>query len=413
MSEERLHIDRIAAGGDGVARAADGIVVFVPRTAPGDEVVARVRRERRMARGRLLDVMTPGPDRVEPPCRHYTIDRCGGCQIQHLSYDAQLASKSAIIHDALRRIGGRAADAPSVRPSGAPWRYRRKLTLALRRTPSDWIAGLHPYDDPVGVFRLRDCPITDERVLAIWKSVLAVRRFFPPARMLRGAVRLLDAGGASFVLEGGGSWPEVRAFFDAVPALTELWWEPDGARPRLMRQRDDQRTGASFAQVNAPVAEELRAHLVDRTRAHAPSHVVDAYAGTGDTAAALVDERRRITAIEIDAEAAARCRERLPAGSTVRTGRVESVLPEVLPADLIVVNPPRSGLDERVTATIEAAREATVVLYVSCNPATLARDLARMPSYRLASVVGFDMFPQTAHVETVSELRRAGLENGT
>lgn len=413
MSEERLHIDRIAAGGDGVARAADGIVVFVPRTAPGDDVVARVRRERRLARGRLLEVLAPGPDRIEPPCLHYTIDRCGGCQIQHLSYEAQLASKGAIIHDALRRIGGRAQDPPLVRPSGAPWRYRRKLTLALRRTPSDWIAGLHPYDDPVGVFRLRDCPITDERVLTVWKSVLAARRFFPTGRMLRGAVRLHDDGGSSLVLEGGASWPQVRAFFDAVPALTELWWEPDGARRRLIRQRDDSRTGASFAQVNAPVAEELRAHLVERVRTYAPSHVVDAYAGTGDIAAALVDEGRRMTAIEIDAEAAARCRERLPAGSTVLTGWVEALLPEVLPADVIVVNPPRAGLVEQVAATIEAAGDARAVLYVSCNPATLARDLARMPSYRLASVVGFDMFPQTAHVESVCELRRAASENGT
>jgi 23S rRNA (uracil1939-C5)-methyltransferase len=408
VSDEQLRIERIASGGDGVARAADGIVVFVPRTAPGDLVRARVRREKRMARGRMLEVLEPGPDRIEPPCRHYTADRCGGCQVQHLAYDAQLAAKGQIIHDALRRIGGRAQEPPVVRPSAGQWRYRRKLTLAMRRTESDLIAGLHPYDDPVGVFRLRDCPITEERVLAVWKEVLAARRHLPRVRMLRGAVRMLDGGGATFVLEGGAAWPKVRDFFDAVPSLVELWWVPDGHRRRLVRQREAPQAGASFAQVNAPVAAALREHALERVQAHSPFTVIDAYAGTGDTAELLAAGGVRVTAIEIDRDAAATCAARLPGGSRVLVGPVEALLPGALPADVAIVNPPRAGLDEQVTRTIEASSLRAIV-YVSCNPATLARDLARMPSYRLASVVGFDMFPQTAHVETVCELVRTSV----
>ena len=406
MSDETLRIERIAAGGDGVARADDGIVVFVPRTAPGDLVRARVRREKRLARGRPLAIVEPGPGRVEPPCPHYTRDRCGGCQLQHLAYDAQLAAKGRIIHDALRRIGGRDSAPPDVRPSTDQWRYRRKLTLAFRRVDGDFVAGLHPYDDPVGVFRLRDCPITDERVLSVWKEVLAARRHLPGARMLRGAVRLLD-GGASFTLEGGPSWPRVQQFFDAVPSISELWWAPDDARRRLLKQREAPRAGASFVQVNAAVAEALRAHVVDRVMAHAPARVVDAYAGSGETAEPIARRGVVVAAIELDRDAAARCAERLPDGSRVLAGTVESRLPESLPADVVILNPPRAGVDERVAATLEqAARPPRAVVYVSCNPATLARDLSRMPSYRLASVVGFDMFPQTAHVETVCELLR-------
>ena len=151
----RLEIASIAAGGDGVARD-EGVVVFVPRTAPGDVARVRIARAKRFARGQLISLDAPSPARVEPPCPHYTIDRCGGCQLQHLSYDAQLTAKSMIIGDALRRIGRREVADPVVEPSDAPWRYRRKLTLHLRWRDSTWIAGLHPFDDPTDVFDLRD-----------------------------------------------------------------------------------------------------------------------------------------------------------------------------------------------------------------------------------------------------------------
>ncbi|HYD52571.1 MAG TPA: hypothetical protein VEA99_08090 [Gemmatimonadaceae bacterium] len=407
MSEETLVVERIAAGGDGVARAEDGIVVFLPRTAPGDRVRASVRREKRLGRGRVLEVLEAGPQRVAPPCAHYVHDHCGGCQLQHLAYEAQLSAKGQIIHDALRRIGGRQQAPPEVRPSAAQWRYRRKLTLAMPRVNGDVTAGLHPYFDPVGVFRLRDCPITEERVLAVWKEVLVARRFLPNARRLRGAVRAFDDGAASFTLEGGPSWPRVRDFFDAVPSLAELWWEPEGGRRRLLRERARPQAGASFTQVNAAVAAALHAHVVERVAAHAPATVVDAYAGAGDTAAPLAARGMAVTAIEIDRAAAARCAERLPAGSQALAGPVESLLPQALPADVVILNPPRAGVDERVTRALQdAARPPRAIVYVSCNPATLARDLARLPGYRIASVLGFDMFPQTAHVETVCELRR-------
>jgi 23S rRNA (uracil1939-C5)-methyltransferase len=400
----RVEIASVAAGGDGVGRT-NGMVVFVPRTAPGDVARVRLAAGKRFARGMLETLEVPSPLRVDPPCPHYVIDRCGGCQLQHLSYEAQLSAKSGIIGDALRRIGKRAVDDPVVAPSAAQWRYRRKLTLHLRRTGSTWLAGLHPFDDPAAVFDLRDCPITAEGVLAVWAELRPLFPLLPEERALRVAVRLMESG-ASVVVEGGRAWSGADRFFAQAASVAELWWRPEEGRLRRLAARDDVRAaGASFVQVNARVAAALREHVLERVRAHAPARVIDAYAGMGDTALPLAAEGRTVVAIELDAEAVARFRERLPAPSAAIAGRVEDHLPAALPADVVLLNPPRAGVDARVTAALEAAATPPrAVVYVSCDPATLARDVARMPRYRVASLRAYDMFPQTAHVETVCEL---------
>jgi 23S rRNA (uracil1939-C5)-methyltransferase len=400
------------------------MVAFVPRTAPGDVARVRLAAGERFARGVLDAVVAPGPGRVEPPCPHYVVDRCGGCQLQHLAYGAQLDAKRVIVGDALARIGRVAAAVDPVAASPRPWRYRRKLTLALRRRGGRWVGGLHPFDAPGDVFALADCPITDERVVAVWRAVLAAGEHLPgdvPA--LRGAVRLVgdgadDAARAAFTLEGGRAWPSAAALADAVPALAALWHTPDGGRRRLVvDRRGDTLPGASFAQVNPTMAAELGRAVVEATLAFAPSRVVDGYAGAGDTAAALAARGVAVTAIELDPEAARYAADRLGTAGRAVVGRVEDELPAALPADVVVLNPPRAGLDARVPAAIERAAAGgaggstgpapRALVYVSCNPATLARDLARLPSYRVSRVRPFDMFPQTAHVETLVVLERA------
>jgi 23S rRNA (uracil1939-C5)-methyltransferase len=137
-----------------------------------------------------------------------------------------------------------------------------------------------------------------------------------------------------------------------------------------------------------------------------PKTVIDAYAGAGHTAVALSDAGIRVTAIELDADASEWSAAHLREPSRAIRARVEEALPGVLPADVVLLNPPRAGVDTRVTQTLEAEREHLQrVVYVSCNPATLARDLSRLPGYSIESLRAFDMFPQTAHVETVCELR--------
>jgi 23S rRNA (uracil1939-C5)-methyltransferase len=401
-----VSIDSIAAGGDGVGRTG-GLVVFVPRTAPGDVARVRIQRGRHFARGAVEALVRGSEDRIDPPCPHYTRDRCGGCQLQHIRYPAQLSAKRGIIGDALKRIGRRTVDVPDVQASDAEWRYRRKLTLTIRKANGRWIAGLHPYDDPAAVFQIDDCPITDERVIAVWKDVFNSARHYPAVPEFRAAVRVV-AGAAVLVVEGGTHWPEARRLFDAVPSIAALWWEPDKGRRRLVAERGAVPAGASFGQINRGVATALRDYVINRARAYEPARVVDAYSGTGDTAVPLADRGAQVTAIELDADAARVCASRLPAGSRSVRGRVENVLQDALPADVVLLNPPRGGLDARVPELLGATSpRPRAILYVSCNPATLARDLARMPTFEVRSVLGFDMFPQTAHVETVCELTPA------
>ncbi|HXY31810.1 MAG TPA: TRAM domain-containing protein [Gemmatimonadaceae bacterium] len=412
MRRAVVTVESIAAGGDGVARA-DGLVVFVPRTAPGDRVEVSLVASGRFARGSVVRLLESAPGRVQPSCVHYERDRCGGCQLQHLDYESQLSAKGTIIRDALQRIGHRTLPVPEVRRSPRQWRYRRKLTLALRRrrSPSDggMVAGLHPYDAPERVFPLEECPITADPVLEVWHAILASAELLPDAPTLRAAVRVDPDGDASLVVEGG-RWDSAASKSEAlaarIPALASIWHAPEGELPRPLQLRAGSAAlGASFAQVNEEVAADLLAHVVDRAMAYAPRSAVDGYAGVGDTAFALDRRGVRVTAIEWDARAAGAAGARLGPASSAVAGAVEECLTRALPADAIILNPPRAGVDQRVTEALEAApSRPRAVLYVSCNPATLARDVARLPSYRIASLAAFDMFPQTAHVETVCEL---------
>ena len=409
MAAVSVSIESIAAGGDGVGRS-NGLVVFVPRTAPGDVVTAQISGKGHFARGALKSIASPSPVRIDPPCPHYTRDNCGGCQLQHMTYESQLAAKQIIIRDSIQRIGKRIVDAPPIERSPKDWRYRTKLTLAIRRRGARWIAGLHPYDDPSRIFPLADCPITDSRVVAAWREIMAADAYFPDAKELRGSVRI-TSGGPTFVMMGGQSWAAREQFSAAVQSLSAVWWEPADDKPRrlLYDRRQDRDPSASFAQVNAEIAEILRAYVLDRARAYEPRTVIDAYAGAGHTAIALAAEGISVTAVELDPDASDWSASRLAEPSRAIRARVEDALPGLLPADLVILNPPRAGVDARVTATLEAeAGHVRGVIYVSCNPATLARDLSRLPTYRIESLRAFDMFPQTAHVETVCELRPAG-----
>jgi 23S rRNA (uracil1939-C5)-methyltransferase len=408
MATVSVAIDSIAAGGDGVGRS-NGLVVFVPRTAPGDVVTAQISGKGHFARGALRNVVTASRDRIEPPCPHYTRDKCGGCQLQHVSYAAQLEAKRAIIRDSLQRIGKRQVELPPIERSPKEWRYRTKLTLAMRRRGARWIAGLHPYDDPGRIFALADCPITDRRVVVAWHEIMEADTHFPDADDLRGSVRI-TGGGPTFVMMGGRSWGARDQFLAAVPSLAAVWWEPADNQPRrrLLDKRQDRSPSASFAQVNSEMAEVLRSYVIERARSYEPESLIDAYAGAGQTALALGEAGIRVTAIEVDSDASEWTAERLHPPSRAIQARVEEALPGLLPADVVILNPPRAGVDARVTETLaKEVGHTQALIYVSCNPATLARDLLRLPSYEIHSVRAFDMFPQTAHVETVCELTAA------
>lgn len=398
-----VRIESIAAGGDGVGRL-NGLAVFTPRTAPGELVDVAVQQRGRMARGRLLEVIEASADRIPPRCRHYDGDRCGGCQVQHLQIEAQRSAKRRIITDAFRRIAKREVETPGIVPSPATWEYRSRLTLALRWGDRRWTMGLHAFDDVDRVFDLRECPITDPRIVRAWLAVRQASHALPRARELRGTIRRLGDD-LALILEGGDAWPQSREFAKAVPLLAVIRWRPERAASRVVVDRRSSGTPAeSFDQVNQLVAVAAREEIVQRALGNAPRHAVDAYAGLGATARALAERGVTVTAIEADAAAARFTAGHLPAGSRAIAARVEDAIGQVLPADVVILNPPRAGVDARVTSAIERHRPACV-LYMSCDPATLARDVSRLPAYRVTSLRAYDMFPQTAHVEVLCELR--------
>ena len=259
---------------------------------------------------------------------------------------------------------------------------------------------------------------------------------------LRLSVRRLDSGDIALVVQGGVRWhgDDVAALASRVPTCSAVWWEPAGRDLRLVWDRDaggaeqatseaqhDEKRDAqrdehaeahrddalaiatSFVQVNESVADLLHAHVKSVVLRESPASVVDAYAGTGRLAIALAAQGVSVTAIEFDERAVAFAAARLPQRSRALAGTVESLISDVLPADVVVLNPPRSGVASAVTEALSAqlrGNEAPrLLVYVSCDPATLARDVARLEGWRVESVTCFDMFPQTAHVETVCLLR--------
>jgi 23S rRNA (uracil1939-C5)-methyltransferase len=411
----------IAAGGDGVGKLEDGRTVFVPRTAPGDLVeVERLRESKRFARARLARVLEPGPNRVIPRCPHYTRDDCGGCQLQHLNPAAQLSAKQSIVGETLRRVGKVEVPDPSVIPSGRMWDYRARITLA--RDASGRI-GLHPLDRPDRVFNLDRCYITDPALMAVWKVMRRDPGLLPDD--LRHLVLRLDRrGGRHVIVQTAGkrawqTYAELERAFHAAAAPAIIWYHPDGGAPRVVAGASDAYPATVFEQVNPEMGDTAREFALERLGAVMGRHVWDLYAGIGETTAALLAAGGTVESVEADPRAvrlaSIRAREvlrlpaegRFPAGIACHVGRVEDTLPKLKDPDLIIANPPRSGMDSVAVDRI-LERRAGRLVYISCDPATLARDIGRLaPRFRPRSVQAFDLFPQTAHVETVTVLEAA------
>jgi 23S rRNA (uracil1939-C5)-methyltransferase len=406
-----VSIREIAAGGDGVGRLEDGRVVFVPRTAPGDVVELEVTSQKgRFARGRVARIVTPGPDRVDPPCPHYRRDACGGCQVQHLSQAAQLDAKRNIVLQALTRIGRRSAPALDISPSETAWRYRTTITVA---GDDSGRFGLHPWDRPAAVFPLEDCLIAAQPLMDLWSAVRSRLELIP-----EGTTRLvlrLDREVGKHVLVKGGRAPwDWSALAAAVPGVA-VWWQPEHGATRLVAGRTTGFPATAFAQNQPALADRIRSLAVDALEDVAGLRVWDLYGGTGDGARLLAARGAHVTSVDADRSAtewaAAQPRpEGSPAGSPAYlAGLVEEVLHRLPQPAAVLLNPPRTGLHLRVAAALErlAGTGLRRLAYVSCDPATLARDLSRMTAFRLTRVRAFDLFPQTSHVETVAVLEAA------
>lgn len=400
-----LDITDIVYGGNAFGRH-QGKAVFVPYALPGERVEARVTDERkRYAVAEVVRVLEASPQRVTPPCPYFGPGLCGGCQWQHIDYPAQLAFKEKIVRDQLARFGG--LDNPLVLPiiaSPEPWAYRSHATL-------------HPTDSGrLGYVR------TDGRSIIPVDTCLIIRPELVDALQ---SLAPDDIAGAKRVRLQAGSGDDVIVIAAADESLADEETsppapavEPDEAVSApsatveyVIHGRTFQVTGGSFFQVNLPQAATLVELVLRRLELTGDGRLLDLYAGVGLFTAFLAAEARQVTAIEASMTAARDAQVNLaPFGNVLYIGdTVENALPNVSGSfDSVVVDPPRSGLSRRVLAGL-VERDPARIVYVSCDPASLARDTKALveAGYTFIDAQPLDMFPQTHHVETVATFTRA------
>lgn len=413
---EILRVTALASDGDGIARLASGRVVFVEGAVPGDLVeLAPIREHKKLLRAKIARIVEASSDRVEPRCAHF--GECGGCVWQHVRYPVQLEAKRANVRAALERIGG--------------LRLERDVEILASPDAYHYRARTRVVEVPGGVgYRRR----ASNEVLRIDRCPVLV-----PA--LQEALARASANSAGTPSESGARGD--RASHDPrEPREPREWVITAGTRGPARVERPSETSGPStavpdegvvlevlgerlrlggpgFVQGNALLWEDLARAVRDRcllpVAGRAPKRFVELYAGIGFFAVPLARTGLAGIAVESDARAVADLVANL-AGAGL-AGSVEAIAAPVerrrelsdwlAGADLLLVDPPRVGLDGGVRETVAKAGPPAVV-YVSCDPATLARDLKLLVAhdYRVESVLAFDLFPQTPHVETVVRLTR-------
>lgn len=423
--EKKLVIDTIAAGGAGVGSLEDGLRVFVPGTAPGDAILAAVQRDSRPARGHLLQVLEPGRDRRQPPCPH--VERCGGCDLMHLSEAAQEKAHAEIVRTGLERALG--SSVPTIRVHTAPqalgYRTRARLfvkterhrvRIGYRASASHLIADVDSCVvlDPSIAGSLEDLPRVfagakgegDVQIArgasgrlcidAVWHGEL------PPTVWAAIDQRIQSGAwaGARMLMEGA---TKPATFGDPRPVL-----EGADGLPLVI-------AAGSFAQPSDQGANHLAKRVLELSHKDPEANggslgtVVELFSGSGTFSVLLARSASAFFSVESHEEAAQAARQNLASRSlsgkvTVTDADAYAIAPN---AELVVLDPPRSGA-AGASAAIAASRASRVV-YVACDPATLARDLAILArgGFALTHLETVELFPQTSHVETIARLVRS------
>jgi 23S rRNA (uracil1939-C5)-methyltransferase len=442
-------IDDLAFGGEGVGRI-DGYVIFVRGGIPGDHLQVRLDQARaRFGRASIEAILTPSPHRVEAPCQYF--GRCGGCRLQHVDYAAQLSFKSKQVADALERLGG--LPLVEIRPIlAAPeiYGYRNKMEFTVARAgPSHGLTvGLHEAERYDRVLAVDRCLLQSERMNALLDEA---RRFFVEGGLTayeqdsgEGLLRFL------MLREGRRTDEGMVNVVTSSPAVSEL--EPLAGRlaarvketasvmmnvnpkkasvavgidEHLLGGRDHIRESVgglsfqvsanSFFQTNTAQAERLFTIVLEAAALTGDETVFDLYAGTGAISLLLAQRSRCVYGVEV-AQAAVDDAARNAAANgiancTFLAGEVRFVLPELIAqgvtAQVVVADPPRAGFHPKALSALAHLAPARII-YVSCNPATLARDLGDLAraGYRVEWVQPVDMFPHTPHIEAVARLER-------
>ncbi len=368
----RLEITDLAFGGEGVARVGE-FVVFIPFTAPGDVVEAKLTEVKKsFGRAELVKIITGSPERVTPKCTYF--GECGGCQYQHLDYAAQLRWKHRQISELFRRVGGfDPSVVQGVIPCPNPYHYRNRILVRSQwNKPAQKLNLGFMRTDCGLVCDIESCAIAEP---SLNEAITQWRRNPPPKGGIKTVLRMEAPG----------------------------WEVPEH----------------SFFQNNFLLLPELVRVVKERLRNHGAQHLVDAYCGVGFFSIEVADAVESFVGVELDAPAIRAARRNQESrgirnGSYV-AGDTDQVLPSLLAKwnptqTAVLLDPPRVGCRP---PSLEVLRRTGPgqILYVSCHPATLARDLKILCAdgrYRLETVIPLDMFPQTQHVECVADLRLAG-----
>lgn len=430
--------------GDGVGKY-EGFAVFVPGGIAGETVRAKVTKVKpTYAHARIVRILKESPDRVTPPCPIF--DRCGGCQLQHLAYDGQLKMKARLVRDNLERIGQ--LKEVSVRPVMGmrdPWRYRNKAQVPFGEDERGLVAGFYEQGTH-DIIDMESCLIQREESDEVVRTVKDIVRELgiPPYRekdhtgVLRHVVTKVGANTGQLMIvlvTNGPDLPHrdelVKRFVARFPQLQSVIQNVNSKRTNVIMGEDSRTlwgedtivdtigdiafaiSPRSFYQVNPEQTEVLYEEVLKAADLTGGETVVDAYCGIGTISLFLARHARRVLGVEVVDEAIADAKRnaRLNGIENVHfaVGKAEDVMPwwyaQGVRPDVIVVDPPRKGCDERLLDTIADMKPERTV-YVSCNPSTLARDLRILADhgFTVEYVQPVDMFPQTMHVECVALL---------
>lgn len=431
--------------GDGVGRWHDR-VVFVPDTLPGDRVWVRlVRVKPQYAYGKLHELIVASSHRIKPSC--IVADKCGGCQWQHISYEYQLVAKQNLVIQALERIGGFIS--PPVAPvlaAPSPLHYRNKSTYPLGVSATGQVQAGYYQKGSHHLINLNQCPVQDSRLnplLAETKQDFQQRGWqLYDERTGRGQVRHLALRigrrtGEMLLTLVVKDWnlpgitAQAQEWLDRYPQLVGVSLNRNPERtntifgdqtrcivgqPHLLEQFAGwqfQILPDTFFQVYTEVAELLLQVITEQLNLQGDELLVDAYCGIGTLTLPLAQRVRQVIGLEIQKEAVEQAQRNAKLNQihnvAFQVGLVETLLPQVncIP-DIVLLDPPRKGCDRTVIEALLRASPRCIV-YVSCKPATLARDLkllCQSGQYSLTKVQPADFFPQTAHVECVAFLIR-------
>jgi 23S rRNA (uracil1939-C5)-methyltransferase len=436
----QLTIEKLVYGGDGLARlAADehgpGKAVFVPFVLAGERVQAKILEEKRgFARAQVEKVLEPAAERIQPECRYF--ESCGGCHYQHAGYDHQVAVKAAILRETLRRTARLDWPGEIQAHASPPWGYRNRTRMHLRAEP--FALGYNRFGTNT-LLEVEECPISSPLINRAIETVWRMGREGKAAAEVSEIEFFANAEDTELVVELTLRWmaepfqpgstlpkfaetlraalPELSGIAVFSPAAGTLVWEdvPEALQPVFGEPALIYKTRSARYRVGAGSFFQTNRFLVDRlvelvTAGRDGGLALDLYAGVGLFSLMLSQTFREVTAVEAAPFAFHDLRHNSPSNVAAIHAPVEEFLGSLKPwarYDLVVVDPPRAGLGEKTTRLL-AALGAPGLTYVSCDPATLSRDLRGLleSGYRVEEVHLVDLFPQTFHIESVFHLAR-------